>query len=163
MKSRNSRPALGCGAPVVTPATCSVVVTASSGTQATGAPSARLIATCALTISMPIAYSPAITHSAGGDRQRRDLLPGEPAQIGEALLLAHVAQHGRDEAPGAGHRVRVPGERALPARVEQVLIALRCSAGRHQIGVVAKRARGKVGGNPAPARIDQRGWQAAGA
>jgi hypothetical protein len=43
MKSRNSRAAFGCGALAVMPAACRVMLTGSSGTQATGAPMAALM------------------------------------------------------------------------------------------------------------------------
>src|SRR5829696_8163183 len=64
-----------------------------------------------------------IEHRPNGDRQRNDVLLGELAQIDHALLVAHAFHHCSDEAPGAGHGFWIPDDLALPARVEQVLIA----------------------------------------
>jgi hypothetical protein len=80
-------------------------------------------------------------------------LGGELAEILGGFFFAARQADGREKQGRAGGRADAPGELALPARIEQFVIALRHLVGRHQTRVVGDAVVADARARPVAARI----------
>ena len=82
-----------------------------------------------------------------------DLLRRELLEIFARLRLAPRQPDGGEKQRRAARGADAPGKLAAPARVEQVVVALRHLVGRHQAGVVGDAEIADPGAGPVSARI----------
>jgi hypothetical protein len=85
-----------------------------------------------------------VEHGAGGSLNVDDLLARERTQVLHPAILTHAGEDISDKTGRAGYRTRVPGDPALPFRVEQVLERLRRLGEGHHVDV-----------DPGPEHVDQ--------
>ena len=99
-----------------------------------------------------------IEHGARGDVRVDDVLFRETLEPRHAGVVAHLAQHGADEAWATGAARRAPRHLALPFDVEQIVELFRRAGGRHERGVVTGREEIKVRRDPETVGVLQFGW-----